>query len=77
MPCNKVLKAMKLGNEILLQYHQEQVISVVDRAKKLSDAELIIKLAHSSVRERILGIYDLKFTYHLKRKHLLIGRMED
>ena len=44
---------MKLGNEILLQYYHEQVISVVDRVKKLSDAELIIKLASSSVRECI------------------------
>ena len=44
---------MKLENEILLQYYHEQVISVVDRVKKLSDAELIIKLASSSVRERI------------------------
>ena len=44
---------MKLGNEILLQYYHEQVISVVDRVKKLSDAELIIELASSSVGERI------------------------
>ena len=43
---------MKLGNEILLQNYHEQVISVVDRAKKLPDAELIIKLASSSVGER-------------------------
>ena len=33
---------MKLGNDIFLQYYHEQVISVVDRAKKLLDAELII-----------------------------------
>ena len=52
MFCDKVLKAMKLGNETLPHYH-EQVISVVDRAKKLSDAELIVKLASSSVGERI------------------------
>ena len=52
MFCDKVLKAMKLGNETLPYYH-EQVISVVDRAKKLSDAELIVKLASSSVGERI------------------------
>ena len=53
MSCDKVLKAMELGNETLLQYYHEQVISVVDRAKKLSDAELIVKLASSSVGERI------------------------
>ena len=53
MSCDKVLKAMELGNETLLQHYHEQVISVVDRAKKLSDAELIVKLASSSVGERI------------------------
>ena len=37
---------MKLGNEILLQYYHEQVISVVDMA-------MIIKLARSSVGARI------------------------
>ena len=44
-----------LGNESLLQYYHEQVTSVVDinRAKKLSNAELIIKLASSSVGEPI------------------------
>ena len=31
----------------------KNVISVVDRAKKLSDAELIVKLASSGVAERI------------------------
>ena len=36
---------MKLGNEILLQNYHEQVISVVDRAKKLSEAELVIKFS--------------------------------
>ena len=44
---------MKLGNETLSQKYHEQVISVVDRAKTLSDAELIVKLASSSVGERI------------------------
>ena len=58
MSCDKVLKAMELGNETLLQHYHEQVISVVDRAKKLSDAELIVKLASSSVGERIFR--DLK-----------------
>ena len=53
MSCDKVLKAMELENETLLQHYHEQVISVVDRAKKLSDAELIVKLASSSVGERI------------------------
>ena len=53
MSCDKVLKAMKLGNETLVQYYHEQVISVVDKAKKLSDAELIVKLASSSVGEHI------------------------
>ena len=53
MSCDKVLKAMKLRNETLLRYYHEQVISVVDSAKKLSDAELIVKLASSSVGERI------------------------
>ena len=53
MSCDKVLKAMELGNETLLQHYHEQVISVVDRAKKLSYAELIVKLASSSVGERI------------------------
>ena len=37
----------------LLQHYHEQVISVVDRVKKLSDAELIVKLASSSVGESI------------------------
>ena len=27
--CNKVLKVVKLGNEILFQYYHEKVISVV------------------------------------------------
>ena len=53
MPCNKVLNAMKLRNEILLQYYHEQVTIVVDRTKKLSNAELIVKLASSSAGERI------------------------
>ena len=53
MSCDKTLNAVKLENEILLQYHCEKLISVVDKAKKLSDAELIIKLASSSVGERI------------------------
>ena len=53
MSCDKVLKAMKLENETLSQYYHEQVISVVDRAKKSSYAELIVKLASSSVGERI------------------------
>ena len=34
-------------------YNGSIVISVVDRAKKMCDAELIIKLARSSVREHI------------------------
>ena len=38
---------------LILRYYHEQVISVVDRAKKLSDAELVIKFASSSVGERI------------------------
>ena len=37
---------------LITKYH-EQVISVVDRAKTLPDAELIVKLASSSVGERI------------------------
>ena len=45
---------MKLGNEIFLQYCHEQVISTVDMAKNLFYAELIIKLASSSVGESIL-----------------------
>ena len=53
MSCDKVLKAMNLENEILLRCYHEQIISVVDRAKKLSDAKLIIKLASSRVGERI------------------------
>ena len=39
MSCDKVLKAMKLGNEILLQYYHEKVINVANRAKKLPDVE--------------------------------------
>ena len=53
MSSDKVLKAMTTGNESLLKYYHEQVTSVVDRAKKLSDADLIIKLASSSVGECI------------------------
>ena len=63
MSYDKVLKVMKLGNEILLQYYHEQVISVVDRVKKLSDAELIIELASSSVGERIFK--DLRFEIYI------------
>ena len=37
----------------MLQYHHDQVINVVDGAKNLSDVELIIKSASSSVGERI------------------------
>ena len=44
---------MKRGNDILTQYYHEHVINSVDRAKKLSDAELIVKLASSSLREGI------------------------
>ena len=44
---------MKLGNEILLQYYHEQVISVADKAKKSSDAKPIIKLVSSSVGEHV------------------------
>ena len=44
---------MKLGNEILLQYNLGQVISVAHTAKKLFYATLMIKLASSSVGERI------------------------
>ena len=46
-------KAVKCGDEILTQYYHEHLINSVDRAKKLSDAELIVKLASSSVREAI------------------------
>ena len=35
------------------QYYHGQVFSVVGRAKKLLDSELIIKLASSSVGDRI------------------------
>ena len=56
MFCDKVLKAMEFGNETLLQCYHEQVINVVDRAKKLSDAELIVKLASSSVGKFSAGI---------------------
>ena len=44
---------MKRGDDILAQYYHEHVINSVDKAKKLSDAELIVKLASSSVREGI------------------------
>ena len=53
MSYDKVLKVMKLGNETLAQYSHEQVISMIDRAKKLSDPELIVKLASSSVGKHI------------------------
>ena len=48
---------MKLENEILLkcqlQYYHEQVFSAADRAKRLSDTKLIVKLTSSSVGGRI------------------------
>ena len=44
---------MKRGDDILTQYYHEHVINSVDRAKKLSDAEFIVKLASNSVREGI------------------------
>ena len=37
----------------MLQCHHDQVIHVVDGAKKLSDVELIVKSASSNVGERI------------------------
>ena len=37
----------------MLQCHHDQVINVVDGAKKLSDVELIVKSASSNVGERI------------------------
>ena len=40
---------MTTGNESLLQYYHKQIASVVHRAKKLSDADMIIKLASRSV----------------------------
>ena len=43
---------MKHGNKILLQYN-EQVVAVVDRGKKLCNAEININLAASNVGERI------------------------
>ena len=52
--CDKVLVAMKHGNKILLQYN-EQVVAVVDRAKKLCNAEININLPTSNVGERIFG----------------------
>ena len=67
---------MKLRHEILLQYYHEKVISIVETAKKLSDTELIIKFA-SSVIERIFMDLRSKITFPLKRKHLLMGEMED
>ena len=48
------------------KYYHERVISVVDRAKKLSDAELIVKLASSSVGERILR--DLRSEIYIPSK---------
>ena len=53
MSCYKVLEAIKPENGALLQYYHEQVISLVDLAKKFPDAELFIKLVSSSVGERI------------------------
>ena len=64
MSCDKVLKAMELEMKpYSLQYYHEQVISVIDRAKKLSDAELIIKLASGSAGERIFR--DLRFEIYI------------
>ena len=54
---------MKLGNEISLQYYHELVISVVDRAKKVPDTKLIIKLARSSAGERVF--WDLIFETYI------------
>ena len=68
---------MKLGNEILLQYYHDKVISVVDRAKKLSDAKLIIKFASSSVKEGIFRDLRCEIYISSKEKHLLMGKMED
>ena len=53
MSGDKILKTIKLENEILLQYYHEQVISVVDRVKMLSDVKLIIKLSNSSVGDNV------------------------
>ena len=72
-----LLKNFLLGNETLLQYYHEQVFREVDRTKKLSDAELVVKLAGSSVGERIFRHLNLKFTFPLKRKHMLMGKLED
>ena len=53
MSGDKILKTIKFENEILLQYYHEQVISVVDRVKMLSDVKLIIKLSNSSVGDNV------------------------
>ena len=66
MSCGKILKDMKLGNEILLQYYDEQVIRVKDRAKKLLVPEVITKLASSSVGERIFKEGGVHTAYSLK-----------
>ena len=43
----------------------------------LSDAELIIKLASNIVLECIFRYLRSEFPFPLKRKHLLMGKMED
>lgn len=48
MSCDKKLK---LRNQVLLQYYHEHIISLENRARKLSDVELTIKLLASSVEE--------------------------
>ena len=53
MSGDKILKTIKFENEILLQYYHEQVISVVDRVKMLSDVKLIIKWSNSSVGDNV------------------------
>ena len=63
---------MKLGNEIFSQYYLEQILSA-NRAKTLSDAELIIKLANSSVEERIFR--DLRSEIYILMQMGKIGRL--
>ena len=65
---------MKFGHNITMN---KQLISVVDRAKKLSDVELIIKLTSSNIGERIFRDLTSETYISSEEKTSDDGEMED
>ena len=65
---------MKFGHNITMN---KQLIRVVDRAKKLSDVELIIKLTSSNIGERIFRDLTSETYISSEEKTSDDGEMED